>query len=254
MSDKTIVLITGANSGIGYISAKMIAETSSKYHVILTGRDLQKVEAAKKELEALGEIKGTFSALQLEVTCDKSIAAAAKKVEEQFGRVDVLINNAGITGYESDSLKSQIETVMATNVAGPLLVSTAFMPLVEKSQNPYVLYITSGLGSLDMTENTPHYKHANWQVYRISKAALDMIALTEHNKWSPKGIKVFAVCPGLVRSNLRGKTEDKIAAGGNAQDPEVSGRLMVSIVEGRRDADVGKLVHNRNGVEGVYPW
>jgi len=84
----------------------------------------------------------------------------------------------------------------------------------------------------------------------MSKSALNMWALQESKELKEKGIKVFIMCPGLVRSNLRGKAEDMVSAGGNAGDPAVSGQTMLSIVEGKRDEDVGKFVHK----DGLYDW
>lgn len=253
MSDQTIVLVTGANSGIGYATAKVIAASSPKYHVIMTGRSLDKVEAAKKEIESNNELQGTLSTLQLDVVDEASIAAAAKQVEKDFGRVDVLINNAGAAGLGEDSYKKQLEAVFMANIAGPLLVAEAFMPLVEKSKNPYSLYISSTLGSLGFAADPDNdrYYNSNWQVYRTSKAGLNMVALTESHKWRAKGVKTFAVCPGLVRSNLRGTSEEQISAGGHAGDPDVSGQLNLDIIEGKRDADVGKFVATDGAVR---PW
>lgn len=252
MADQTIVLITGANSGIGYASSKIIASASPNYHVLVAGRSLPKVEAAIKQLQSEAQIKGKLTPLELDVNSDTSIAAAAKKVEQEFGRVDVLVNNAGIAGLPAKSYKEQIDMVLETNVTGPLLVSEAFMPLVLKSKNPYSIFVSSALGSLSKASDPKDtiYYTDNWQVYRMSKSALDMIAVTEYHKWTPKGVKVFALCPGLVRSFLRGPEEDRISAGGRAGDPDTSGETMLSIIEGNRDADVGKFVHK----DGVYPW
>jgi NAD(P)-dependent dehydrogenase (short-subunit alcohol dehydrogenase family) len=96
---------------------------------------------------------------------------------------------------------------------------------------------------------SPQYQSA-WQVYRMSKSGLNMWAYQESKTLAEKGVKVFIVCPGLVRSNLRGKSEDLVSAGGRATDPMVSGQTMLNIVEGKRDQDVGKLVHK----DGVYGW
>lgn len=86
--------------------------------------------------------------------------------------------------------------------------------------------------------------------YRMSKAALNMLALQDVKLLGRQGVKVFAVCPGLVESGLRGHSEQERSAGGRAGDPKVSGETILSILEGKRDEDVGKFVHK----DGVYPW
>lgn len=215
----------------------------------MAGRSLDKVEAAMSEIKKMG-VKGSLSSLTIEVTDLTSIETAAKQVESEFGRVDVLINNAGVAPL-GDDLKKQIEDTMAANVVGTALVSSVFNRLLEKSSRPYSLFISSGMGSMSRALH-PDYQVPNdpWTVYRMSKAAVDMLMVQEYKVLSKKGIKVFAVCPGLVRSNLRGTEEHQVNAGGRAGDPDVSGRLILSIVEGKRDADVGKLVHK----DGVWDW
>lgn len=86
--------------------------------------------------------------------------------------------------------------------------------------------------------------------YRMSKAALNMLARMEDFNHKKKGLKTFVMCPGLVESNLRGKSEGARTGGGNAGSPIVSGETMLSIIDGRRDADAGLFVHK----DGVYPW
>lgn len=251
MASQTIVLITGANSGVGYATAKIITAASSNYHVLVAGRSASKVKEAVESLKALPDVKGTLSSLELDVNSESSVAAAAAKVQEEYGRVDVLINNAGITGSPDEGLKKQVDAVCATNITGPLIVAEHFMPLVLKSKNPYSIFVSSGLGSLGMAADTKGpYGNANWQVYRMSKSALDMIAITEHYKYGPKGVKVFALCPGLVKSNLRGTKPEQVNAGGRAGSADVSGQTVLSVIEGQRDADAGKFVHKG----GVYPW
>lgn len=102
-----------------------------------------------------------------------------------------------------------------------------------------------------MTLNPPPGKDLSlWKSYKISKAGVNMVAAQEAAEFKSTPLKVFAVCPGLVRSHLRGVSEEKISANGLAGDPMVSGETIFSIIEGKRDEDVGKYVHK----DGVYPW
>ncbi|TAQ89244.1 hypothetical protein B7494_g2445 [Chlorociboria aeruginascens] len=244
-----IVLITGANSGVGYGTSQVIASASPQYHVIMTGRSLEKVKTALSEIEAEG-VKGSLSALQLDVTDEASIDAAVLKVTEQFGRIDVLVNNAAIASQDLN-LKKQFETSFLTNVTGPALVTNAFEPLLLKSKSPYLLFISSGLGSFGLaTDPNGQDYNVPYPVYRSCKSALNMLAVDYSKTLGKQGVKVFAVCPGLVRSNLRGTSEEARSYGGMAGDPKISGNLILDIMEGKRDIDVGKFVKK----DGLWPW
>ncbi|EXJ79385.1 hypothetical protein A1O3_08887 [Capronia epimyces CBS 606.96] len=286
-SSKTIVLITGANSGVGYAIAKVLVSTSPKYHVIMGSRNRENGRKAQETLEQELEqastsnpnptsslLKGTLSTVTLDVTDQASVDAAVRHVTDTFGRLDVLVNNAGVyvpgkedgipnsssSSSSSSSLTQQLEQTLPTNVIGVARVTESFNPLLIPSesesepkpeprlQSPYLLHITSSLGSLALAEDLTYSVRAT--AYRASKAALNMLAVQDAKVLAAHGVKVFAVCPGLVRSNLRGKDEQSRSAGGAAQDPEVSGQLILDIVEGKRDSHVGKFVYK----DGVRPW
>ena len=245
-------MTVGANSGVGFATAKVFLTASADFHVIIGGRVLENAETAKSELEASG-IKGQASAVQIDVTDEDSINQAASVVEKQFGHLDVLVNNAGRTGITAKTLKARLEECMNTNVIGPALVSAAFRPLLLKSPNPYSIYVTSEVGSLTFASDpTSHVYRTlpNGEAYRSSKSALNMLMLQEAATFSDTPLRIFAFCPGFVRSNLRGKSEEARTGWGRAGDPEDSARGILSIVEGKRDADVTKFVHK----DGLHPW
>jgi NAD(P)-dependent dehydrogenase (short-subunit alcohol dehydrogenase family) len=242
----------GANSGVGFATAKVLASASEAFHVIICARSLEKGNAAKAEIEA-SSIKGTLSTIQLDVTYEDSISAAVAHVEEQHRRLDVLINNAGISGLHIDNIKTRFNKVLETNVTGPAMVAAAFRPLLMKSEKPYSLFVSSGQGTLvrNAARNVTVHSHIkNGSVYAVSKAALNMLVAMEYAEYGPAGLNVFAVSPGFVRSNLRGTSEEEISGWGGAMDGDVAGELILSIVEGRRDSDVGCLVHK----DGVFTW
>jgi len=214
----------------------------------MTGRDINKVNTAKSEIEQSG-IKGSLSTLQLEVTDPVSIEKAVKYVQEKFGGLDVLILNAGVAPTDG-TLKENLDTTLLINVTGAALVSDAFRPMLLKSKNPYTIYVSSGLGSLSKAAANSYGSMPQWMAYKTSKAALNMWATSEYTEFKSQGLKVFPMCPGLVVSNLRGVDEQQRQAGGRAGDPEVSGETILSIIEGKRDRDVGKFVHK----DGVYEW
>lgn len=241
----------GANSGVGFATAEVLIKASSVYHVILAARSLQKAENAIAELKSNGAVKGSLSPVQLDVTDSDSIAHATAYVDKTFGRLDALINNAAV-GARDDDIKTRMLRCMETNVIGPAVVSSAFRPLLLKSSNPYSLYVSSGVGSLAFASDpsSPVYiSLSKGETYRASKSALNMLAIQEHVEYGKK-IKVFSLCPGFVRTNLRGTSEEERSGGGNAKDPKLSGELILDILKGIRDHDVGKFVHR----EGVYPW
>ena len=221
--------------------------------MILTSRSIEKAQVAKTQIEASG-IKGTLSAFQLDVTDQKSIEEAVAHVQQEFGRLDVLMNNAGVGSMGLD-LQTGFKLCLETNLVGPAMVSEAFRPLLFKSQNPYSIYVSSGertlLRNAAQIFTRSGYEHVRGSgAYQISKAGLNMLVVLEAAQYGPKGLKVFALSPGFVVSNLRGTSEEARTGWGKAGDPEVAGEIVLHILQGRRDADVGCLVHK----DGVYPW
>lgn len=215
-------------------------------------RSEDKAIAAMSDIEALNP-KGSMSALQLDVTDARSISDAATRVQQQFGRIDVLVNNAAVSGFAGSDLRTRFHLCLDTNVTGPAMVSEMFRPLLLKSANAYSIYVGTGARSLVRNATQKTSAHANIQnghAYQVSKAALNMLAVLEWRDYGPEGLKVFVLSPGFVRSNLRGPDEEARSGWGMAGDPEDSGKLLLSVVQGERDADVGKLIHK----DGVYEW
>ncbi|GLI74799.1 putative secondary metabolism biosynthetic enzyme [Penicillium ochrochloron] len=248
MSESKIVLITGANSGVGYATAETIVSQPG-YHVILACRDIAKANQARSELEATN-IKGTLSVLQLDVENDTSISKAVNLVSEQFGRVDIFISNAGTTSPGSTG-RDRLQKIFSTNVFGAMLVSEAFIPLLLQSSRPYLIQISSALGSIGLaTDPSSEHSLPPWDEYRMSKAALNMMTIQMNKRLKNQNVRVFAFCPGLVRSKLRGDSEAAVTAQGHAGDPMDSAKAILEIVSGQRDEDVGKFVW----IGGCYPW
>lgn len=216
----------------------------------MAGRSMEKLKAAKAAIEDAGGLKGRLTTLELDVTNEESIEKAVRQVETDIGQLDVLINNAAV-GNMNANLRTRFEATFQTNVLGPVMVTEAFRPLLLKSKNPYSIYVSSGAGSITSTTKPVTYvepPHA--EAYKSSKAALNLLAVYEYKTYKDKGLKVFPFCPGFVVSKLRGENEEMMNPGGLAGDPRVSGESILSILEGRRDADVGKFVHK----DGIYDW
>jgi NAD(P)-dependent dehydrogenase (short-subunit alcohol dehydrogenase family) len=205
----TNLAYTGANSGVGFATSKVLATASDDFHIIMTGWTLAKVKSAMSEIMAHGP-NCDLSAMRLDVTDKESIQKAATLVQEKFGRLDVLINNP-TTGTADVDVHTRFQLCMATKVTGPSLMSEAFRSLLLKSQKPYSIYVSSNLGSMAMSADptSPAYRNMpRWSAYRASKAALNMVALQESIEVSSTALKVFVMCPRFVVLNLRGTSED----------------------------------------------
>ncbi|KAF7713430.1 Uncharacterized protein PECH_001287 [Penicillium ucsense] len=249
MSDSTIVLITGANSGVGYATTEAIVSQPG-FHVILACRDPAKGNQARAEL-LQKHPKGSLSVLQLDVEDDNSIAQAVKSVTNEFGRVDAFISNAGTTAVGASG-REKLQRTFSANVFGAMMVTEAFIPLLLQSKQPRLVQISSGLGSLGLASDlSSPYAASPWDEYRMSKAALNMMTIQMHKRLMGKNVRVFAYCPGLVRSRLRGESEEEVSAQGRAGDPMVPGRGLLDIVAGRRDEEAGQFL---SAACGVFPW
>ncbi|KAM3068641.1 hypothetical protein ACMFMG_011164 [Clarireedia jacksonii] len=228
-SEKTIVLITGANGGIG--------------------RSVEKGEAALKTIQAQNP-SSSVSVVQLDVTSEESLSAAYDSISSEFGRLDVLINNAGIASFEK-TLRAELRETFEANTFGAALTTEKFVPLLEKSKGARLLYITSGLGSMGLCEDPKHWTYAvDAMTYRMSKAAMNMLMVCHHKQFQEKGWKVWGVCPGYVITNLTGEEDRENRAKRGALSATTSAETITSVVEGKRDQDVGKVVHK----DGVWPW
>jgi len=192
----TITLITGANKGLGYETARRLL--ASGHTVYLGARNPEKGEAAA---DALGA-----SFVQLDVTDDASVAAAADTVRASEGHLDVLINNAGILGPRVatvDTTSGDIRTVFDTNVFGIVRTMRAFVPLLEKSANPVVVNVSSGLGSFSEWADPDSIAHSFPNAtYNPSKSAVTM--LTVQYAAALPGMRVNVADPGYTATDFNG--------------------------------------------------
>ena len=185
----TVTLITGANKGLGYETARQLIEQG--HAVYLGARSVERGEAAASELG------GRF--VQLDVTDDESVETALEIIAEREGYLDVLVNNAGISTTDVNgpiALK-----VFDTNAVGIVRVIQAALPLLEKSKNPVVVNVSSALGSFWAVTNPERRQfHFPSIVYGASKAAVSMLTV-QYAKALPK-IKFNAVEPGFTATDL----------------------------------------------------
>jgi len=211
MQDKPVALVTGANQGIGLQIAKELVENG--FTVLVGSRNLARGEAAAKE------IGSDAHAFQLDVTDRASIDAAAKRIRNEFGRLDVLVQNAAIsntTKLPGQSIQEyarltrpsnvsldEVRAVWETNVFGVLAVYQAMLPMLREAPAARIVNVSSGVGSLTMNSDPACPWRPNFgPVYPASKTALNAITLAMAIELESNGIKVNAVSPGFTKTNL----------------------------------------------------
>jgi NAD(P)-dependent dehydrogenase (short-subunit alcohol dehydrogenase family) len=192
----TTTLITGANKGLGReVARRLLADG---HDVWLAARDETRGRAVAEELGA--------RFVRLDVTDEQSVNAAAKQVAAESGELDVLINNAGITGGRKPPPEvsgEDMREVFETNVFGIVRVTRAFLPLLERSANPVIVNVSSGMGSLAVTTDPSRLEHTIVGLtYPASKTAVNMLT-SQYAKAFPH-IRVNAVDPGYTATDLNG--------------------------------------------------
>ncbi|ORY06126.1 hypothetical protein BCR34DRAFT_571489 [Clohesyomyces aquaticus] len=271
MDTKTIVLVTGANSGIGLASIRSFWESPKTYHILAAGRTLQKIQDAVAPIrDSPSPGHSTIDEIEIDISDDVSITNAASLIQGKFGRLDTLVNNAGggnDTDYQNGTM-SQREAwnrTMDLNVTSPQVMTTEFAPLLLKSADPRLLYITSGMSSLqeEHTRTTPGEARApkypagwpkaertaatNAYAYRVSKTALNMMFLHWVRLFEADGVKCFALSPGFLATNLAGDPELMKKAG--AGDPSLGGDFIRDCVEGKRDEHAGRVIRRDGSIQ-----
>ena len=203
MSDQTLVLVTGANKGIGYEIAAGLGARG--WGVGVGARDKQRREAAVANLRAAG---ADAFGVPLDVTDDESVAAAASLVADRADRLDVLVNNAGIYGgapQEPTTVDlARVRMVVETNVLGVIRVINAMLPLVRRSASPRIVNMSSGLGSLTL-QSAPVADMGPLAVaYSPSKSFLNAVTVQYAKALEGTGILINAACPGFVATDING--------------------------------------------------
>ncbi|KAK2021243.1 short chain dehydrogenase [Colletotrichum zoysiae] len=250
MSSKKIILVTGANSGIGYATSLALASASPDNHVIVGSRSQERGIKAVEEIRARNPA-GTVSLLQLDITSDDAIKAAVDTLTAEFGVLDVLVNNAGTVITQPKDRRSELVDTFNINTASALILAESLAPLLKKSKDPRIINVTSWLGSISgRADPKSDTYEARGEAYRISKAALNMATAHLAYDFKSWGAKVWAYCPGFVATNLT----DTIARPSDdfvTDSPETSAQGIVDIVEGKRDGMAGKFI-SRSGE--LYNW
>jgi NAD(P)-dependent dehydrogenase (short-subunit alcohol dehydrogenase family) len=206
MTERKIALITGANKGIGLETARQLAQQNI---VVLVGaRDIKKGEAAAKQLRG-EELEA--QAIEIDVTKTESIQKAAAQVERKFGRLDILINNAGVMLDDPNKKVSELSLdiwrrTFETNLFGLIATTQAFLPLLRKSKAGRVVNLSSILGSITYhaTPGSPVYDFKA-AAYDVSKAAVNSYTVHLAYELKDSKIKVNAAHPGWVKTEMGGE-------------------------------------------------
>jgi NAD(P)-dependent dehydrogenase (short-subunit alcohol dehydrogenase family) len=205
-----LALITGANKGIGFEAARQLAQRG--FCVLIGARQALAGQDAAKKLTTEG---GEAEFVLLDVTSDNSVEEAARAVGEKHGRLDVLVNNAGI---QDDAVRpsqlsiAALQKTLATNLEGPIRVSKAFLPLLGKSSDARIINVSSTWGSIAALSKMK----AQVPGYHISKAALNMWTVMLAQDLRRDRIKVNSICPGWVKTDMGGASAPRTVAQGAA--------------------------------------
>lgn len=196
-----IALISGANRGIGLETGKQLLELG--WNVVFTARNMHE---GRPLINKLREKWKSAWFHQLDVTDEQSISDVAEYVEDTCGRLDVLINNAGIMIEENHNIMNveldDLHKTMATNLYGPLMLTRTMLPFFKDSKDARVINVSSRMGQLSGMEGG----HA---AYRISKAALNALTIVMAKELEDDGIRVNTICPGWVRTDMGGPDANK---------------------------------------------
>jgi NAD(P)-dependent dehydrogenase (short-subunit alcohol dehydrogenase family) len=211
------VLITGANKSIGFETARQLGR--SGYRIWLGSRDTARGAAAAERLLAEGY---DVRRLAIDVTDDDSVQAAVATVQQEDGKLDILINNAGILGAQpmlpSQQSLGAVREVYETNLFGAIRVTQAFLPLLKAAGKANVVMVSSGLGSLGwLSDLKNQFYGVNSLAYNSSKTALNAVSLAFAKELAASNIKVNAADPGYTATDFNGhsgyRTVEQAAAG-----------------------------------------
>ena len=229
----TTTFITGANKSLGFETARRLVEAG---HTVLIGaRDPQRGRTAAELLGA--------RFVQIDVTDDASVQAAAADVLAHEGKVDVLVNNAGILGRVcpvEQYTAADMRAVLDVNVVGIVRVTHAFLPLLRNSSNPVIVNVSSGMGSFDLTQDPTRIESQYaLPLYAASKAAVTMLT-TQYAK-ELKDVKINAADPGQTATDFTGGLCHSVADGAAS---------IVTLATIGSDGPTGQFIDR----SGTLPW
>jgi NAD(P)-dependent dehydrogenase (short-subunit alcohol dehydrogenase family) len=242
MSEQTIALVTGANKGIGYEIAAGLGALG--WSVGVGARDAERREAAVQKLRADG---ADAFGVPLDVTSDASVTAAARLLEDRAGQLDVLVNNAGVTGGGTSQLPSEadleaVRRALETNVIGVIRVTNAMLPLLRRSSSPRIVNMSSSVGSLTRQSDPDGETGPISIAYSPSKTYLNAVTVQYARELRDTGILINAGCPGFTATDLNGFR--------GVRTPEQGAAIAIQLATLPDDGPSGGFFEDA----GVIPW
>ncbi|KAF9262737.1 NAD(P)-binding protein [Marasmius fiardii PR-910] len=247
MSDyKRVILVTGANAGIGYEIAKGLAEKG--HTVYLAARKEAAGKEAQEKLKKEHNLDVKF--VLLDVGDPKSIAAVKDVIEKAEGRLDTLVNNAGISGMGDPQSASEMDmsvlrSVFETNVFGLIQTTTAFIPLLRKAKPGYGTIVQVSMSWASCTYQSRPEGNTTFAAYCSSKTAVNMYSIALANELKKERIRVNCICPGFVTTKL-----NHYSPGGKTPAQGAKAIIDWSLLGPEDDEKTGKFYKE----EGVIPW
>jgi NAD(P)-dependent dehydrogenase (short-subunit alcohol dehydrogenase family) len=242
-NEQTVALVTGANKGIGYEIAAGLGALG--WSVGVGARDEGRRAAAVEKLRAAG---ADAFGVPLDVTDDASVTAAATLIEERAGRLDVLVNNVGVTGgmpQEPTRVSlDQVRLVVETNVIGVIRVTNALLPLLRRSASPRIVNMSSGVGSLARQSATTDALSTGpiSAAYAPSKTFLNAVTVQYAKELRDTKILINLACPGFVATDLNGFR--------GVRSPEQGAAIAIRLANLPDDGPSGGYFEDA----GVIPW
>ncbi|WP_055525296.1 SDR family oxidoreductase [Streptomyces graminilatus] len=245
MSETRTALVTGANKGIGYEIAAGLGALG--HRVVVGARDDIRRETAVEKLRAAGV---DAYGVPLDVTGDQSVSEAARLIERRAGVLDVLVNNAGISGpmgpdWTQDPSALDLDVVRAvvdTNVLGVIRVTNAMLPLLRRSPAPRIVNVSSGVASLARQADPDIEIGPVMAAYAPSKSFLNAVTVQYARQFAGTGILINAACPGLVATDFTGFF--------GSRTPEQGAATAIRLATLPDDGPTGSFFED----EGVIPW
>ncbi|MDI1489988.1 MAG: hypothetical protein OHK93_001187 [Ramalina farinacea] len=276
---KKTIFITGGNAGLGLEIIKSLlrsASTTTSYDILLGSRSLPNAHTAIAALRSsFPATASTLTAVQCDLASDTSLtdAIATIAAHTERGHLDILVNNAG-AAYDSRiasgtmGMREAWNASWDTNVTGTQVLTSLAVPLLLKAEDPRLIFLASGTSTLagteskenDMLKRLNGSPPAGWpkpsttfggaaSSYRSTKTGLNMLMREWVRVLGNDGVKIWAVSPGFLATGLNDSTPEKLRAMG-ALDPVIGADFTVSVIEGKRDQDVGKVIRR----DAVQNW
>lgn len=243
------VLVTGANRGIGFETAKQLLEQGFK--VFIGSRNLQDGTAAEQQLKNEGF--ENVKAIQIDITSEESVQKAKEDIAKHTAALDILINNAGINGGSEpytvlEANSEEYLNAFQTNMVGTARVTRHFLDFLRKSEAPRIVNVSTSVGSLSLQSDPAWlaYHFGKYGVYAISKAALNMYTVNLDYELRDTPFKVNAVCPGLTATDFTAF---------NGGEVSVAAKRIIKYALIGENGPSGKFFSEESNPEtGEIPW